>query len=1338
MAPSESGLQRRRANGNVGRQRGRGRGRVVECDAVDPSRARGLLWSWLQRTHKAQRPAEHVSLEHNRSKKGHSCTAWVWIDDDWTHFAADGWFPSRAEAIAGAYASSVAGLGVPVPKDCILTDEAKAKQRKREQAEEQRTKAIASAVAEIEVEILKALFPDSSSDFRTPREREEEEIPEPLQGRLLLPPPVEARPNEERGNKAMQQLKLLVKRESKLLEGPSMHEVSRSVPGGSVHVCACSMLFDSTVAVVGTAWAAKRATARAAAASAAFSRVDTAAALPSREEAKEHAPAVMELRRLQQLQPFKLWVLEGAQPNDLPRWYCALWGQLPFQGGLRDYWGEGANEERVAAVAEACGGAAAQLTRLLGSSDCVQWLQAMARVTMEVEEFPPNASKALLDAEKDDDSVAEKLKGWLDARTLWRDVDPPDLSGGPAVTSVQVYEPQPEDGPLETARRARGVPLLPVLELRTSLCEVLCDNACVVVSGGTGSGKSTQIPQYILDDFQPSAGKGTDMQNAGNGHRAWTEPPRVIVTEPRRIAAVSLAERVAWERGEALGRSVGYSVKADSKAPRCRTGTVEYCTVGILLRRLQEDPSLRHVSHVIVDEVHERDLMTDFLLILLKELLCVRSDFRVLLMSATLDVRTFSNYLWNCPCLEIPTGPRYEVQDFYLEDPAFESLGRNLPAQLLSREEDARRVAEDAREGEEENEADDSRSAGVWWGSAENDEMYIELMSLLIMRLANGPALLDDQDRPGSVLCFLPGWAEIKNCMDRLQDLDRHAQLLWVLPLHSTLPKEEQQLIFKHPPQGKTKVILGTNIAESSVTIDDVLVVIDSGLAREVSYDPVRRLSTLETVWVSQSSAIQRMGRAGRVRKGQCFRLYSRAQLDLAPWRTTPEMQRCDLTSTCLQALALWREARDFLGRAPDAPTRAAVEVALEELLQLGAICPSADSRGVGSSGMRERMMPLGEALSRMTVSPKLGRMLIMGTIFGEADAACLLAAVIAAQRRVFACPPGKKKESLACVRGFSPSSDIMAAYTACRHYEGWERARGEQYADRWAGDLFLVAKRVRQLLSARDQHREELQRAGLLSKVSWKDSEWSNAQWAADGGWDDGGWGQGGWGEAGWKATEALIPEVPVDKADKESERFQLVKAFLVLAYPQSLALRRRVGFAKHNTPSGLEAIIAPQSVNAPSKAKCSARSDEKQPTWWSYGQMQISNGQGFLRATTLVDPYHVALFGGLRTVEDAGALREIDGWIELRGSRSTLRSVARLRAAMTRCVHLRTLDPHVPLPEGYNVILQQVSTLLQTAVARQAYVEACLPESQSYFVEAPPSSSWNQRDEWQGRRRR
>jgi ATP-dependent RNA helicase DHX36 len=236
--------------------------------------------------------------------------------------------------------------------------------------------------------------------------------------------------------------------------------------------------------------------------------------------------------------------------------------------------------------------------------------------------------------------------------------------------------------------------------------------------------------------------------------------------------------------------------------------------VGILLRRLQNDPWLKQVSHVLVDEVHERDLMTDFLLILLKELVCMRSDLRVILMSATLDVNTFTNYFWGCSCLEVPTGPRYEVEEVHLEDSFFAARwAGDLPAQLLHREAEARQAAEEAREQEQDEDVEGEgadepayrSSTGIWWGSTENDETYLELLARLVIQLAEGPALVDDEGVPGSVLCFLPGWAEIKICLERLQQADRSWQKLWVLPIHSTLPKEEQQKNFRAPSAGEDK-----------------------------------------------------------------------------------------------------------------------------------------------------------------------------------------------------------------------------------------------------------------------------------------------------------------------------------------------------------------------------------------------------------------------------------------------------------------------------------------------------------------------------------------------------
>eukprot|EP00435_Cladocopium_sp_Y103_P020064 s2182_g4.t2 len=399
------------------------------------------------------------------------------------------------------------------------------------------------------------------------------------------------------------------------------------------------------------------------------------------------------------------------------------------------------------------------------------------------------------------------------------------------------------------------------------LGQLLQDTQVLVVSGGTGSGKTTQLPQFLLDDWRSS------------------DVPRVVVTQPRRIAAISVAERVAWERGGCLGETVGYSVHGEMVRPQSSEGSIEYVTVGTLLRRAVSDITLEQCNIVIVDEVHERDLLTDFLLILLRELLPSRPDMRLLLMSATLDVTSFSEY-FNCPALQVQSESLFPVEEIHLEDPFFQDFV--FTNALLSSEKQSRSNPED-------NDGD--------------MEKCLDIMDSSICSVVEEMSQRNSSD-PGSILCFLPGWWEIRQMEERLAQGDQ-ASKIWAIPLHSTLPKERQQQVFRKPPKGKVKVILGTNIAESSVTIGDVEVVIDSGLSRdgtlgavdpwgrspkldgyevmnnlvtirdgdcfldlqrELTYDPKRRLSSLDTVWVSQSGAVQRRGRAGRVRQGRLLR----------------------------------------------------------------------------------------------------------------------------------------------------------------------------------------------------------------------------------------------------------------------------------------------------------------------------------------------------------------------------------------------------------------------------------------------------------------------------------
>lgn len=1357
------------------RRGGRGGADWEEVDeeslVLDHSKAKALLVQWLQQKQRGSRPSDSLSLENcsrprrrDDSSRTYTCNCWVWTPDA----PGDGWscFPgtpqgNRKDAGVEAFAAAVAALQIPVTKEFALTAEGKrkleakrsagaAEERRRQLQEEQNAAALANALESLQPKVLAAFFPDAlkpssnCSGFRTPRENESEPLPEPLPPQLILPTPAEAdrqdlQTSSQKGGKAAQTLQRVVAKESAgMLQGPTLVDADAFAgPNGKRFLSVCGLVVEGSLAILGTGVGPRRSAARSAAARAALSRLDTSPPLPTPDEAGDHAAVMANMRKLHQMHPFRVWAFQGSRPGPPAEasWHCTLWGRIPQGGRLRDFWGKGLGSCSAAAIAEASGMAAAQLTGLLGSPDAASWLRAMARVPMELDELPAELLQEVLavtTTTTTSDSAISSIATSPVRHSAWR---PPDLSQGPAEPAPQTYENPDESDLVEAQRTKRGVPHLPVRELREELGKNLEDEAVIVVSGGTGSGKSTQIPHYILSDFRPEAGE-QDWRNKRRS--AWVGPPRVVVTEPRRIAAVSLAERVAWERGESVGNSVGYSVRGDTRRPRA-AGSIEFCTVGILLRRLQKDPGLQDISHVLIDEVHERDIMTDFLLILLKELLVSRTDLRVILMSATIDVASFCSYFWDCPCLEVPTGPRFDVKEIYLEDSDFEGFPQR--PRLLEKEALARGEQEGANLGasggaqepdpeaeEGANEEDFLHKTGVWWGEEEKDDTLWELMALLVAKVALKESILSIEGGAGSILCFLPGWAEIKMVQDLLEDRNyKTGGRLWILALHSSLTKEDQQLIFTRPPEGRVKVILATNIAESSVTIDDVVVVVDSGLAREVAYDPVRHLSQLETVWVSQSSAIQRAGRAGRVRAGTCYRLFSRAQQEAVPWRSSPEMQRCELSSTCLSALALHRECRDFLGRAIDPPTKSAVESALQELIELGAVCQPPSQTPVNSGELLERMLPLGEVLARMPLSPTIGRMLIIGVLFHGVGIACLIAAVLTASRRPFVAPPGKRKESLACQCGFDATSDVLAAVQAVRHHESWRHWKGDRIADREAGDFFLVPKRLNALLSARNGMQEELVRAGVLpsSKKYSSGWEWGGQQQSGAGHEDV--WRESWWTDDAvsdwWSPTSAEQASGwkprGVDDIYANDDNIELARALLVAAFPSLVALRRRVNTVKHNTRSGLEAIVSPQSVNAPAKSNNQSaglsREDANTPTWWAYGQMQIdTQKQGFLRQVTLVDPYHVVLFGGLTSLSDSnGALREVDGWIELRGGRKTREALGGLRAEINRSIHNAAVGK--VMPEHSRQALDFAIEALSLAGPRLERAAKLLPEKPS-----------------------
>ncbi|XLU52381.1 hypothetical protein S245_047029, partial [Arachis hypogaea] len=465
---------------------------------------------------------------------------------------------------------------------------------------------------------------------------------------------------------------------------------------------------------------------------------------------------------------------------------------------------------------------------------------------------------------------------------------------------------------------------LPAFKEKDAFLKVISDNQVIVVSGETGCGKTTQLPQYILES-ETEAGRGAGCN--------------IICTQPRRISAMSVSERVAAERGEKLGESVGYKVRLEGM--KGRDTPLLFCTTGVLLRRLLVDRTLNGVTHVVVDEIHERGMNEDFFLIVLKELLPRRPDLRLILMSATLNAELFSSYFDGAPTMHIP-GFTYPVRASFLED-ILEVTGyrlnrynqiddygqektwkmqkqalafRKRKSQIASAVEDALEVADFHRYSLRTRE-----SLSCWCP----DSLGFNLIEHVLSHIVKN-------ERPGAVLVFMTGWDDINSLKDKLQThplLGDPSRVL-LLACHGSMASTEQRLIFENPEGGVRKIVLATNMAETSITIDDVVFVVDCGKAKETSYDALNNTPCLLPSWISKAAARQRRGRAGRVQPGECYHLYPRCVYDAFADYQLPELLRTPLQSLCLQIKSLQLGSiSEFLARALQPPEPLSVQNAV-------------------------------------------------------------------------------------------------------------------------------------------------------------------------------------------------------------------------------------------------------------------------------------------------------------------------------------------------------------------------------------------------------------------------
>ncbi|PJF17538.1 hypothetical protein PSACC_02655 [Paramicrosporidium saccamoebae] len=495
---------------------------------------------------------------------------------------------------------------------------------------------------------------------------------------------------------------------------------------------------------------------------------------------------------------------------------------------------------------------------------------------------------------------------------------------------------------------------LPIWGLYHRLINTIEHNNVTILSAATGSGKTTQLPQFILEHY---------LQAKEHYHKA----PSVLVTQPRRIAAKTVAQRVAEERDNAnpgTGAAIGYSVRFDSKPPSSNVnGSVVFCTAGILLRRLQREPDLRSVTHLVLDEVHERDVFTDILLLVVKNILQTRPDLRVVLMSATMESKKFVNYFESAGfrvgrVLDIE-GTNHPVKENYLDDivPMLKATG--LRTDRMSPD------TQDYIKAELEESVSEPEMSGIIIKDHKLQEIPFDLIASLIESIVDG--------RPsGAILTFLPGWDEITE-MNALLAARLDASQVEIHLLHSTSPIGSADAAFRRPPPGVCKIILATNIAESSVTIPDVVYVIDSGKQKVMHYDQRLRMNVLEPCWISKANLRQRLGRAGRCQPGEYYGFYSRARAKLLPDQTLPELLRLGLDEVCLnlKAMGFTQSSARLLATAIDPPEKLAVTAALERLTSIGAI------------DQDEKLTPLGRLLANIPIHPAMGKMLITALIFG-------------------------------------------------------------------------------------------------------------------------------------------------------------------------------------------------------------------------------------------------------------------------------------------------------------------------------------------------------------------
>ncbi|XP_058699747.1 ATP-dependent DNA/RNA helicase DHX36 [Poecile atricapillus] len=759
---------------------------------------------------------------------------------------------------------------------------------------------------------------------------------------------------------------------------------------------------------------------------------------------------------------------------------------------------------------------------------------------------------------------------------------------------------------------------LPSYGMREELVKLINNNRVTVISGETGCGKTTQVTQFILDDHI---------------ERGLGSTCRIVCTQPRRISAISVAERVAAERAEGCGngRSTGYQIRLQSRLPR-KQGSILYCTTGIVLQWLQSDKHLSSISHVVLDEIHERNLQSDVLMSIIKDLLNIRLDLKVILMSATLNAEKFSEYFDHCPMIHIP-GFTFPVVEYLLED-VIEKL-RYTP-EKMDRRTHWRKGFMQGHVSRPEKEEKEEIYRQQWPGylrqlqgrysastidaleMMDDDKVDLDLVAALIRHI-----VLEEED--GAILVFLPGWDNISTLHEILmsQVMFKSDRFI-IIPLHSLMPTVNQTQVFKKTLPGVRKIVIATNIAETSITIDDVVFVIDGGKIKETHFDTQNNISTMAAEWVSKANAKQRKGRAGRVQPGHCYHLYNGLRASLLDDYQLPEILRTPLEELCLQIKILKLGGiANFLSKLMDPPSRDAVMLAINHLMELNAL------------DRQEELTPLGVHLARLPVEPHIGKMILFGALFCCLDPVLTIAASLSF-KDPFVIPLGKEKIADARRKELSKNSK-SDHLTVVNAFTGWEEARscGFRNEKDYCWEYFLSSNTMQMLHNMKGQFAEHLLAAGFVNSRNPKDP-----------------------------------------KSNTNSGNEKLLKAVICAGlYPKVAKIRpsfsKKRKMVKVCTKTDGSVNIHPKSVNV--------EETEFHYNWLVY-HLKMRTSSIYLYDCTEVSPYCLLFFGGdisIQKDKDQDTIA-VDEWIVFQSPEKIANLVKKLRQELDDLLQEKIENPH------------------------------------------------------------